>query len=218
MRRWAAPRSQQLPRGSPHLLTGDCEARDVSGMMLERQNPEPLAASWGEALAELRPRLLRAARALIRTDDYDAEDLLQETVLRAIRYRPDLDEVNNPFYYLLGVMRNAWKDNLKSLRAAKEKTESLDRLIDEGWQAPVEPDAPREVEMEEARRELYKFLFRGMSPEEVHVLRLHYFDNYTTEEIAENMKQNVNVTRHKLNLMRAKIRYRLRKAGLIGTV
>jgi RNA polymerase sigma-70 factor (ECF subfamily) len=76
-------------------------------------------AKFREELVSLLPRLRRFARALTR-HPADADDLVQLAVERALarteQWRPGTSQLN----WMLGIVRNAWIDELRSRRRRKE--------------------------------------------------------------------------------------------------
>jgi RNA polymerase sigma-70 factor, ECF subfamily len=61
----------------------------------------------------------------------DAEDLLQETLLRAIRAYPELRESGAAKGWLFAIATNVWRDQLRG-RARRAQTVSLDALDEAG--------------------------------------------------------------------------------------
>jgi RNA polymerase sigma-70 factor (ECF subfamily) len=91
--------------------------------------------SLGEQMGMLLPRLRRFARALTRHPQ-DADDLVQLAVERALRrsdqWRPDSSLLN----WMLGIVRNAWIDEVRSRRRRDAVFAPEDAAADVGeWSA-----------------------------------------------------------------------------------
>jgi RNA polymerase sigma factor (sigma-70 family) len=177
-------------------------------MLSERQiNQQEHQPYWGEVCKEFYPHLQRHALVLARKNYYDAEDLVQDTVCRALRYCADPAHINNPLNYLLTIMRHVWVDKWKGQN--KGNADSLDHLLDEGWHPAIEPEAPRIVEDEEFQN-LFVSRLGLLTRREKHLLDL-YFAGYKCKEIADEMKEDVRLIRSDLNAVKAKVRYRLKQ-------
>lgn len=80
-----------------------------------------------EIVWPLLPAVLRAARILCR-DPNDADDLAQDTMLKAFRAIDTFSDGTNPHAWLMTILRNARLDRLRSARsrAADVSLEALD--------------------------------------------------------------------------------------------
>jgi RNA polymerase sigma-70 factor (ECF subfamily) len=66
-----------------------------------------------DVLAELLPRLRRFGRALTRNQD-DADDLVQNAIERALRHADQWQPGSRVDYWIIGIMRNAWTDEIRA--------------------------------------------------------------------------------------------------------
>jgi RNA polymerase sigma factor (sigma-70 family) len=82
---------------------------------------------WEEFCADSYQRLISYGRKLANGNTQDAEDLVQETIYRALMYSGNPHQITNPFGYLAQIMRNAWNDQWR--REHKIETFSLDGLL-----------------------------------------------------------------------------------------
>lgn len=115
-----------------------------------------------------RPDLHRYCRALSRSV-WDAEDLLQETLLRAFARLGDLSSrVDNPKAYLLRIASNLWIDQIRS---ARQIVASQIDMLDE-------PE--RSLEVREAATRLIELL----SPQERAAVVLKDVFEFQLDEIA----------------------------------
>ena len=61
----------------------------------------------------------------------DGEDLVQETLIRALRAYPELREPEHPKGWLFAIATNVWRDQLRA-RDRRVQTTSLDGLVTDG--------------------------------------------------------------------------------------
>ena len=78
-----------------------------------------VASEIGERIVGLLPRLRRFARSLSR-NQHDADDLVQSAIERAWRHLDQLKPGANLASWMFGIMKNAWIDNLRSLKRRGE--------------------------------------------------------------------------------------------------
>lgn len=99
----------------------------------------PTQANWREELVSLLPRLRRFARALTR-HPADADDLVQLAVERALtrieQWRPESSLLN----WMLGILRNAWIDELRSRRRRDAMFVSDEGAAQSVGESPTERD------------------------------------------------------------------------------
>lgn len=165
---------------------------------------------WARAYEHFHARLNSYARKLTHDKSYDAEDLVQEAICRALMYPKDPREVKNPLGYLMRTVRNIWID--KWARENTANLESLDTLANSTYLPSVEPDVLRMLENEELQRAIS--VKQGpLTRREQLLLKLH-LEGYTCGEIADKLKEDVRAIGCDLNAVRSKVRYRLTKANL----
>ena len=171
---------------------------------------------WAQACQDYMQRLIAFALKLVNGRSYDADDLVQETLLHALHCSKDPAEVKQPVGYLLRIMRNIWID--KWHKEGKVKTESLDEGLSKETQQKqyrsvepaVEPEALRILENDELLAEL-RANQGPLTPREKLLLALH-LEGYKCKEIASELKEDVRLVSTDLNAMRTKVRTRLMKA------
>jgi RNA polymerase sigma factor (sigma-70 family) len=168
---------------------------------------------WVKTLEDSNERLKSYARRLANGRAYDVEDLLQETICRALTYSPDPREIKSPLSYLLRMMRNSWIDRWKKENSAN--VESLEDLLNSGQHPTVEPVVQRMLESRELQHEMAAK--QGpLTPREKLLLEL-YLKGLKCQDIADRLDENVRLTRSDLNAVKAKVRYRLMKARAKAT-
>jgi RNA polymerase sigma factor (sigma-70 family) len=162
---------------------------------------------WEKACEDYYQRLIIGARRLANGRLSDAEDLAQEAVCRALIYSSDPAEIKNTLTYLLRIMRNAWIDKWKKENTAN--VESLDDLLSTGQHPMVDPDILRILENEDLQ-DAMTAKQEDLTPREKILLEL-YFKGFKCKEIADQLSEDVRLTRSDLNAVKAKVRYRLKK-------
>lgn len=162
---------------------------------------------WEKACEEFLSRLTLSAHRLTNNRIYDAEDLVQETICRALSYNRNPKEISNTLSYLLRMMRNVWID--KWVKENTARTESLDDALSAGIHPVIEPTIIRTLENEELQNKIQSRQV-GLTHRERLLLTM-YVNGYTAKEIAEKLNEDVRLTRSDLNALIAKVRYRLKR-------
>jgi len=148
----------------------------------------------------------------------DAEDLVQETFLRAFRFFDTYDP-NSPFEaWLNKIMKNAWIDEYRKSAKYKNpnlKFTSLDDTIKikEGEVAVEVADdslRPDEVVLLEERREQVKKALAELKPEFRDVLVLADIEGKSYEEIAKITNTNIGTVRSRIHRARNMIKEKLK--------
>ena len=168
------------------------------------------ALYWAKASEDYMQRLMAYALRLASGRRYDADDLVMETICRALIYAENPEVIRSPLGYLLRIMRNIWVTKWRTENTAN--TESLDELQSNRAllnHPTVEPDVFRTLENKEYESRLRKLA--GFLPaREKELLRL-YLEGYTVKEMADTLNEDVRVTRSDLNNIKSKLRIRLRR-------
>ena len=135
--------------------------------------------------------LFRAALAIL-GDVHGAEDAVQETFLRYLEKRPELKDENHEKAWLLKVTANLCKSALRS-RQRHPTVELLD----------VYP-AP-----DEDSRELVEAVL-ALPANQRAAIHLHYYEGYSTDEIAAILGQRPGTVRSHLSRGREALRQKLK--------
>jgi RNA polymerase sigma-70 factor, ECF subfamily len=171
---------------------------------MDRETPEDLGAdlrtAWHryvDLLVPLRPALYGYCRRLA-GNVWDAEDLVQDTLLRAFaRWGVSYGAVRNPRAYLLRTATNVWIDTLRRRQTeARGATASAD-LPDE---RAVTPDAAGDVRFAGSR------LLQRLSPQERAALVLKEMFDMTLEEIADLLATTTGAIKAALSRGRGRLR------------
>lgn len=164
---------------------------------------------WEKTCLELYQRLISYAFKLVNGKNYDAVDLVQETVARTLFYSPNPEGIRSPLGYLMTVMRHAWTDKWKHEHTID--TESLEDLQETNHlqHLAIEPDVLRILEnMDFLKRFSDK---RGQLTAREALLLTKHLEGYSCAEIATILGEDERLTRSDLNAVRVKVRYRLQK-------
>lgn len=150
--------------------------------------------------------LFNRARRLCNGRHHDAQDLVQETVCRALIYPMNPDKVRNPRGYLLSVMRNVWITKWKKERQAL--MESFDAILGDPTRQKelpaVESDTPRIAKNAELLEQL-KDIQAALSQDDKELLTAR-LEGQTLEEIAAAKNEDLFRTRARWYKLQAKLK------------
>ena len=139
---------------------------------------------WETLVTQNENRLYRAALAIFGAPQ-DAEDAVQDAFVRFLERRPE--NLENPSAWLTRVLVNGCKSRL---RLAWRRVGPLpDTLATPG------PEEREELE------ELF-----SLPPEDRAVIHLHYYEGWSTDEIAQMLGQRPGSVRSRLSRAREKLR------------
>lgn len=144
------------------------------------------------------PSLRRFARRLTR-NDADAEDVLQDTLLRALEKRNELREPGRLRAWLLTIVRTSWLNSRRGLRTRLE-------VLQGGQSLPAELGARGDLEREILDRSFSDDLLLALQslPEEWReTLWLREVDDLSYEEIARLLGCPLGTVRSRLARARA---------------
>ena len=142
---------------------------------------------WEKLISEHENRLYRAALSLL-GDPQEAEDAVQDAFVQYLEKAPE--ELDNPGAWLMRVLVNGCKSRL---RLAWRRVRPLPD--------PLPAPGPEE-------REVLAELF-DLPPEDRAVIHLHYYEGYSTVEIAQMLGCRPGTVRSRLSRARDKLRKQL---------
>ena len=139
---------------------------------------------WETLVTQNENRLYRAALALL-GDPQEAEDAVQDAFVRFLERAPK--DLENPGGWLMRVLMNGCKSRL---RLAWRRVGPLPETL-----AAPGPEEREELE------ELFT-----LPPEDRAVIHLHYYEGWSTEEIARMLGQRPGTVRSRLSRARNRLR------------
>ena len=139
---------------------------------------------WETLVTQNENRLYRAALAML-GDPQEAEDAVQDAFVRFLECAPD--HLDSPGAWLMRVLTNGCKSRL---RLAWRRVGPLPETL-----AAPGPEEREELE------ELF-----SLPPEDRAVIHLHYYEGYSTGEIAQMLGRRPGSVRARLSRAREKLR------------
>jgi RNA polymerase sigma-70 factor, ECF subfamily len=150
-------------------------------------------------LEEYAPRVYRFALRLSGSHQ-DAEDLVQETFLRAWRHRGRVREAGAVRVWLFTIAANVWRDHL---RRRKRRPEVQGAIADD-CQARASPPDGGLIAQEDQER-LTEAMDR-LPPRQREVLHLHAWEQLSLAEIAQVLDISPDAAKASLSLARRRMR------------
>jgi RNA polymerase sigma-70 factor (ECF subfamily) len=166
------------------------------------------AAAYNELVGRYERKIFRLAKHITQNDE-DAEDVLQESFMKAFEHLPDF-QGQSKFY--TWIVRIAVNESLMKLRKRKsDRTVPLDEPVDTGEDTVVREIAVWEENPEQrySREEMGQILddaVQGLKPAFRTVFVLRDIEELSTEETAEAL--DISVPAVKSRLLRARLQLR----------
>jgi RNA polymerase sigma-70 factor (ECF subfamily) len=138
--------------------------------------------AFGELMDRYAVRLLRYCRSFVRSED-EAEDLVQETFLKAIRSADSYRASARFSTWIYTIARNLCFDRLKAQKVRRRLWEGHEHGLVESTmgEAPLRPDEGLEV----LSPEMLEAALGVLSTLEQETVRLTFFSGWNTAQIAE---------------------------------
>jgi RNA polymerase sigma-70 factor (ECF subfamily) len=149
------------------------------------------------------PRVYRFAIRLS-NDPHTAEDLAQETFLRAWRHRDRLRDERAARVWLFRITANLWRDQLRRARSPVARAGSLENHAVEMADSSVIPSLRLVSEKDELARALEAM--NALPPRQRHVLHLSACEGMASNEIAAVLDITANAVKANLSLARKSMR------------
>ncbi|HTW22465.1 MAG TPA: sigma-70 family RNA polymerase sigma factor [Candidatus Baltobacteraceae bacterium] len=159
----------------------------------------PLSVDLGEHLDGLYSYALVLSR-----NDAEAEDLVQETCLRALRAMGKLRPDSNAKGWLFTILRNVWLNQLRRRRTAPEVAEygtqsSVDRV-------PDTTEDPHAAYVSNIEREQIRFAIQQLPEEWREIILLREYEELSYQEIAAVLECPVGTVMSRLARARSRLR------------
>jgi RNA polymerase sigma-70 factor, ECF subfamily len=161
-------------------------------------------ADFRDDLVALLPHLRAFARALTAGDAALADDLVQDTLVKALQARASFTEGTNLKAWLFTILRNHLRSVMRSKRVRSEVSD--DGLENVLWSGPTQE---HRLEFQAFRR-----AFRLLSPAHREVLILVAVQGYPYEQAAEIAGCEVGTIRSRLNRARSQLKRMLLEGEL----
>jgi RNA polymerase sigma-70 factor (ECF subfamily) len=143
----------------------------------------------------------------------DAEDLVQETYVRALKAIVRLKAESNVKSWLFTILRNVWLNQLRHRRTAPQLVEmDLDGSND-GISVEASHN-PHAIYVSELERNLVREAIQRLPPEFREVILLREYEELSYQEIATILECPIGTVMSRLARARAKLRILLRAADL----
>ncbi|MCU0245700.1 MAG: sigma-70 family RNA polymerase sigma factor [Bryobacter sp.] len=180
-------------------------AFDETPLVLRAKNGDD--GAFAELLNHYERKVFRLARNITQNDE-DAEDVLQETFLKAYSHLPDF-QGNSKFY--TWIVRIAVNEALMKLRKRKsDRQVSLDEQLDTGEDTLVREiavwDNPEKQYSQDELREILDKSVQSLPPIFRNVFILRDIEELSTEETAEAL--GISIPAVKSRLLRARLQLR----------
>jgi RNA polymerase sigma-70 factor (ECF subfamily) len=150
-------------------------------------------------IVSLRPKLFITAFRLMQNEE-DAEDVVQETLLRLWNIREQLDTVINPGAFAMQTTKNICIDRL---RTQKEKTNVDD------WQLGTNDETPYSHTERRDTVAIVKQIIEHLPELQKIIIRMRDIEGYELPEIAEITETQVSAVTMNLSRARKKVREQL---------
>jgi len=160
-----------------------------------------------EGLAEHVPHVYRLALRLT-GDRHCAEDLTQETFLRAWNKRQQLNDCRAERVWLFRIAANVWRDELRKRRFPATKTASLPEDV-----TGSEPTPEHFAEIRESLARALQLL-DSLPVRQRTVLYLTAVEGLSLSEVGEILAINTNAVKVNLSLARKRMREQMAKKAL----
>lgn len=169
-------------------------------------------SAYGELYQRTRPLVARLTAGFATLDADEAEDVIQETYVRAFKALPRLKDAGAFEAWLLSIARNRARTRL-------ERKSHLRRLEDEGPDAEPEavPPLPETLQLERDIAVVRQLIAELPEGEEKKTVQLFYVEGeLSAREIAEKLGVGKSAVTMRLERFRARIKRELLRRVLAG--
>jgi RNA polymerase sigma-70 factor, ECF subfamily len=166
--------------------------------------PSEKSPFLGQVLHELSDGLYGYAMVLSR-DRTEAEDLVQETCVRAIQATYSLRPGSNVKSWLFTILRNIWLNRLRGRRTAPKMVE-LDDNENTAQTAVAATKDPQALYISKIERELVREAIQQLSEEFREIIVLREYEDLSYQEIANILGCPAGTVMSRLGRARSKLR------------
>jgi len=140
-----------------------------------------------------------------------AAELYQDTVIAAFEMADRIDVDNNPKAFLLAIAAGKWKNMRR--KAARRQGIVPEVPLDAAYNA-AGGDNPEKAAIDAQRQESIGAALAGLDEKFRVPLILHYFDDFSTQEISRILKIPAGTVKSRLHKGRALMKVELKKEGI----
>ncbi len=145
---------------------------------------------------------------------FEAEDLAQETFIKAFKNFGSLKDFSKIRSWLLSIARNIAVD---FFRRKKEKTVALDNAVLENYAVANAASFDQEIVSAELSKEI-KTCIDQLGSDDQTMIRLLYYEGFSYNEIAVMMKMNLNTVKSRLHRARSALLVLLKQNSALEDV
>ena len=136
----------------------------------------------------------------------DADDAVQEAVLRAYQMRKSLVSVTNPFAYISRMVSNGCIDMLRRRNAYENRVAGMQQVIGTDSAEPREEELIREQQQQRLR-----LLLDLLPPDQAEVIRFRFAGDLTFSEIAGIVDAPVTTVKSRFSYGMMKLRLMMKE-------
>lgn len=166
---------------------------------------DPLSASFSKAALEHLDALFGYAMTLTRNQT-EAEDLVQETYLRAVRAFGQLMPDSNLKSWLFAIMRNVWLNQLRHARSGPQFIEMDSEMEDKSQWVRSEADDPLVVYLRKVERREVRAAIESLPRMHREVVMLRDIEGFSYQQIASILGCPAGTVMSRLGRAREKLR------------
>jgi len=145
----------------------------------------------------IRERLFHIAQRIL-VEEQEAEDAVQEVLLKLWRTRDSLDNYESPAAYATTVTKNHCLDRLKVMNRQEP--------LDDSYSTRAGNDNPYLQLERKNTEEILQKIIENLPPLQQAIIRMKDMEEYEVEEIAEITGTNIEAVRVNLSRARKKVR------------
>jgi RNA polymerase sigma-70 factor, ECF subfamily len=180
---------------------------EVLSLVLPRMEAAPSEIDLPSLVEGYSRLLFRVAFSVLR-DQAEAEDVVQDTLVRVLLHRSELSAVRDLRVWLVRIAWNLALDRKRRLRPEQLEGVFANSLMSHA--VPADVVLAEEQRLATVLREIDR-----LPKLEKHVLLLSAIEEFETSEIAGVLERSESAVRALLSRSRARLRERLEKAGVL---
>lgn len=157
--------------------------------------------------------LLKSIAYNFTKSEVDAEDLLQETYLKALKYKDKYEEGTNLKAWLIAIMRNTFINKYRKQKRALNNICKVEKITDSMLNKNYHIKSPS---ITIAVSELLLKVFQNLSPELKEIF-IKYYEGYKYQEIADEYNVPLGTVKSKIFFARKELTTMLLSHGITNS-